>query len=164
MKATAESAETTAPTEEQRALARELFEEFAHLGHAIRPDMRNIARGEMAVVRTLHLAVEAGELPITPSVIAERAHLSTARTANVLRSLEEKGWIRREHATDDRRRVTVVLTDEGEAVRVSRREEFEGHAAAFLARLGEEDTREAIRILKRCNQIVKEYHEEEDAR
>lgn len=164
MKATAGSAEVTAPTEEQRALARELFEEFAHFGHAIKPDMRNVARGEMAVVRTLHLAVEAGELPITPSVIAERAHLSTARTANVLRSLEEKGWIRREHATDDRRRVTVVLTEEGEAVRVRRRDEFEGHAAAFLARLGEEDTREAIRILKRCNQIINEQQEGGEAK
>ncbi len=155
--------EIPAPTPEQHALARELFEEFAHLGHAIRPDMRNAARGEMAVIRTLHLAVEAGELPITPSLIAERAHLSTARTANVLRSLEEKGWIVREHATDDRRRVTVTLTELGESVRVRRKSEFEAHVAEFLVRLGEEDTREAIRILKRCNQIVEEYHKEAQA-
>ncbi len=155
--------EIPAPTPEQHALARELFEEFAHLGHAIRPDMRNATRGEMAVIRTLHLAVEAGELPITPGLIAERAHLSTARTANVLRALEEKGWIVREHATDDRRRVTVTLTEAGEAERARRKSEFESHAVEFLARLGEEDTREAIRILKRCNQIVEEYHKEAQA-
>lgn len=146
----------TEPTDEQRALARELFEQLFHLGHSVKPDMRNATRGEMAVIRTIHLACVAGEGALTPSVLAERSHLSSARTANVLRSLEEKGWVRREHATDDRRRVTVTLTEAGDAERERRRAEFEGQAAAFLSRLGEDDTREAIRILKRCNQIVRE--------
>lgn len=153
-----------APTDEQLALARELFEEFAHLGHAIKPDMRNMTRGEMGVIRTIHLADEAGEEPLTPSVIADRSRLTSARVANVLRSLEEKGWIRREHATDDRRRVTVTITEAGDAERARRRAEFEKHAAGFLAQLGEDDTREAIRILKHCNQIVSENAEGGSAR
>ena len=144
------------PTDEQRALMHELFGQLFHFSHAIKPDFRNATRGEMAVILMLHLAQEADEPPLTPSVIAERAHLTSARTANVLRSLEEKGWVTREHATDDRRRVTVSLTEAGDAERVRRRREFEEQATAFLARLGEDDAREAIRILKRCNQIVEE--------
>lgn len=144
----------------QLALAHELFEEFAHLGHGIKPNMRNATRGEMGVIRTLHLADEAGEPPLTPSVIADRSRLTAARVANVLRSLEEKGWVVREHATDDRRRVTVKLTEAGDAERARRRAEFEKAGAAFLSRLGEEDTREAIRILKRCNQIIEEDRKE----
>ena len=144
------------PTDEQRALMHELFGQLFHFSHSIKPDFRNATRGEMAVILMLHLAQEADEPPLTPSVIAERAHLTSARTANVLRSLEEKGWVTREHATDDRRRVTVSLTEAGDAERVRRRSEFEEQAAAFLARLGEDDAREAIRILKRCNQIVEE--------
>lgn len=144
----------------QVALARELFEEFARLGHGIKPSMRNATRGEMGVIRTLHLADEAGESPLAPSVIADRSRLTAARVANVLRSLEEKGWVVREHATDDRRRVTVKLTEAGDAERARRRAEFEQAGAAFLSRLGEEDTREAIRILKRCNQIIEEDQKE----
>ena len=154
--------ETIPPSQgDLHALAHELFEQFAHLGHGIHPDMRNAAHGEMAVIRTIHLAIEQGEPALTPGAIAERSHLSSARTANVLRSLEEKGWVSREHDTNDRRRVIVTLTPAGEAERLRRRREFESQAEAFLSRLGEADTREAIRILKRCNQILaQDQHQE----
>ncbi len=152
------------PTDEQRALMHELFGQLFHFSHSIKPDFRNATRGEMAVILMLHLAEEAGDPPLTPSVIAERAHLTSARTANVLRTLEEKGWIVREHATDDRRRVTVTLTEAGDAERKRRRRDFEEHAAAFIARLGEDDAREAIRILKRCNEIVEDERKEANAR
>lgn len=94
-------------------LARQLFEQFAQLGRNIHPNAQNFTRGEAGVIRTLHLADLAGEPTLTPTQIAERSHLSTARTANVLRALEEKGWISREHDTADRRRVTVTLTPQG---------------------------------------------------
>ncbi len=152
------------PTDEQRALMHELFGQLFHFSHSIKPDFRNATRGEMAVLLMLHLAEGAGDPPLTPSVIAERAHLTSARTANVLRTLEEKGWIVREHATDDRRRVTVTLTEAGDAERKRRRRDFEEHAAAFIARLGEDDAREAIRILKRCNEIVEDERKEANAR
>ncbi len=150
--------------EEQVALARELFSQLFHFSHSVKPDMRNVTRGEMAVVMVLHMANEADEPALTPSDIAERSHLTSARIANVLRSLEEKGWISREHASDDRRRVTVTLTAAGDAERARRRAEFEQRAAAFLMRLGEQDTRDAIRILKHCNQIVDEDQKEARAR
>ncbi len=151
-------------SEDQVALAHELFSQLFHFSHSVKPDMRNATRGEMAVVLVLHMADEAGEPALTPSDIAERSHLTSARIANVLRSLEEKGWISREHASDDRRRVTVTLTPAGDAERARRRAEFEQRAAAFLQRLGEQDTRDAIRILKHCNQIVDEDKKETRAR
>ncbi len=153
-----------APTDEQRALAHELFEQFAHLGHLVKPNVRNASHGAMSVVRTLHLADVAGEEPLTPSVIAERSRLTPARVANVLRALEKKGWVRREHATDDRRRVTVTLTETGEAERARRRSEVEEQAAVFFSRLGNEDAREAVRILTRCTEILQEAQGEERGR
>ena len=118
-------------------LAHELFEQFARLGHSVRPDTRNFTRGEAGVIRTLHLADEAGERALTPTQIAERSYLSSARTANVLRALEGKGWIRREHDTADRRRA-----------------QMDAEAGEFLRQLGACDASEAIRILKRCNEIL----------
>lgn len=135
-------------------LAHELFEQFARLGHSVRPDTRNFTRGEAGVIRTLHLADDAGEHGLTPTQIAERSYLSSARTANVLRALESKGWIRRKHDTADRRRVTVTLTEAGEEERARRRARMDAEAGEFLRQLGAHDASEAIRILKRCNEIL----------
>ena len=144
-------------------LAHELFEQFACLGHSIRPDTRNFTRGEAGVIRTLHLAEGAGEHGLTPTQIAERSYLSSARTANVLRALENKGWIRREHDTADRRRVTVTLTEIGEEERAGRRSQMDAEAGGFLRQLGAHDASEAIRILKRCNEILSTRTERSEA-
>lgn len=144
-------------------LAHELFEQFARLGHSVRPDTRNFTRGEAGVIRTLHLADDAGEHGLTPTQIAERSYLSSARTANVLRSLENKGWIRREHETADRRRVTVTLTEAGEEERARRRAQMDTEAGEFLRQLGARDASEAIRILKRCNEILNTRTERSEA-
>ena len=127
-------------------LAHELFEQFARLGHSVRPDTRNFTRGEAGVIRTLHLADDAGEHGLTPTQIAERSYLSSARTANVLRALESKGWIRREHDTADRRRA-----------------QMDAEAGEFLRQLGAQDASEAIRILKRCNEILNTRTERSEA-
>lgn len=144
-------------------LAHELFEQFARLGHSVRPDTRNFTRGEAGVIRTLHLADDAGEHGLTPTQIAERSYLSSARTANVLRALESKGWIRREHDTADRRRVTVTLTEAGEEERARRRAQMDAEAGEFLRQLGAQDASEAIRILKRCNEILNTRTERSEA-
>lgn len=144
-------------------LAHELFEQFACLGHSVRPDTRNFTRGEAGVIRTLHLADNAGEHGLTPTQIAERSYLSSARTANVLRALESKGWIRREHDTADRRRVTVTLTEAGEEERTRRRAQMDAEAGEFLRQLGAQDASEAIRILKRCNEILNTRTERSEA-
>lgn len=144
-------------------LAHELFEQFARLGHSVRPDTRNFTRGEAGVIRTLHLADDAGEHGLTPTQIAERSYLSSARTANVLRALESKGWIRREHDTADRRRVTVTLTEIGKEERARRRAQMDAEAGEFLRQLGARDASEAIRILKRCNEILSTRTERSEA-
>ncbi len=68
--------------------------------------------GEMAVMRALMLA--GGSL--TPSELANRAWVSSARIANILRALEAKGWVEREHSKTDRRRVHVTVTDKGSMI------------------------------------------------
>lgn len=133
-----------------RELSREVLEEFGGLGRRMSPGMRNAARGEIGVMRVLDAVHE----PLTPTQIAERTHLSSARVANVLRSLEEKGCVIREHSAEDRRRVAVSLTPAGQKEIERGKAEFEGQAASFLAQLGEEDVREALRILRKTNAII----------
>ena len=137
-------------SEDFRALAQEVLEEFGALGRRMGSRMQNARRGEHGVIHALACSAS----PLTPSELATLGHLSSARVANVLRALEEKGWITRSHDTQDRRRVTVTLTEQGEAERARRRAEFDRQGAKFLRELGDEDAREALRILKRCNEIL----------
>lgn len=134
------------------ALARELTESFARLGRSISPRLRNTVHGEAVIMRMLDEA----EGPLTPGELAACAHVSSARIANVLRTLEERGWVSRAHSVKDRRRVEVTVTEAGRAAIEERRAERDREAADFLAKLGERDTRELIRITNRMAAIAAE--------
>ena len=69
----------------------------------------------------------------------------------------------REHDTADRRRVTVTLTATGEDERTRRRAQMDAEAGEFLRQLGAHDAGEAIRILKRCNEILSTHTERSEA-
>lgn len=144
---------------EYRQMGHELIVEFGAMHRRIARRMDNALSGEMAVLRALVLA--GGSL--TPSELADRAHVSSARVANILRALEQKGLIARRHSQSDRRRVHVELTDSGQACIDERREEFEAHVAAFLAQLGADDTREMVRLLRRTNEIIDRNQKERSA-
>ena len=65
-----------------------------------------------------------------------------------------KGWVEREHSKTDRRRVHVTMTDKGFQNLEIKRREFEERTAAFLEQLGETDTQEMVRLLRRLNEII----------
>lgn len=137
-----------------RQLANDLFMEFGGMHARVSRLMDRSMSGEMAVMRALMLA--GGTL--TPSDLADRAWVSSARIANILRALEQKGWIVREHSQTDRRRVNVSVTDKGREDIENNRQEFERRAASFLEQLGAEDTQEMVRLLRRANQIIDTNH------
>ncbi|MEE0449585.1 MAG: winged helix DNA-binding protein [Collinsella sp.] len=142
-----------------RELGRQLFTEFGSMHQRISRFTDQALSGEMAVMRALMLA--GGSL--TPSKLADRAWVSSARIANILRALEAKGWIVREHSTTDRRRVHVTVTDKGRQGVETKRRELEDRTAAFLEQLGEADTQEMVRLLRRANQIIDHNQERRDA-
>lgn len=137
-------------------LARELEAEFAQIGHLVTAETRNATRGEMAALFNLGQA----EGPLTPSELAAATHVTSARMANILGALEEKGLVTRSHSTEDRRRVEVVATPAGkehiESCLAKRDEVF----GSFLAELGEKDARELLRIIRRSRQIMEARREE----
>lgn len=142
-----------------RELGRQLFTEFGSMHQRVSRFTDQALSGEMAVMRALMLA--GGSL--TPSELADRAWVSSARIANILRALEAKGWIVREHSTTDRRRVHVTVIDKGRQGVETKRRELEDRTAAFLEQLGEADTQEMVRLLRRANQIIDHNQERRDA-
>ena len=136
------------PTYEE--LAHELLGELFALGSTLTPMMVNSTRGETATLMTLYRV----EGALTPGQLGEHAHVSSARVANILRSLEEKGLVSRAHSTGDRRQVEVTLTDAGRAVAERTREERTRAVARYLSELGSEDAGHLVRIVRRSRDIL----------
>ena len=137
-------------------LGSQLLTEFGGIHQRVSRFVDKALSGEMAVMRALMLA--GGSL--TPSELADRAWVSIA---NILRALEAKGWVEREHSKTDRRRVHVIVTDKGFQDLEIKRREFEDRTAAFLEQLGETDTQEMVRLLRRANEIIDRNQERRDA-
>jgi DNA-binding MarR family transcriptional regulator len=60
--------------------------------------------------------VDGATEPITPSVIAERAIVSSASATSVLDTLEKRGLLVRRPHPDDGRKLVIDLTDAGRAI------------------------------------------------
>ena len=82
-------------------------------------------------------------------VLTRDLKLSTGRAANLLRQLEAKHYIRRTQCSDDRRKYTVSLTEEGRRKAERVYQEMEDYHRKLLVRLGEEDACHLVRILEK---------------
>lgn len=133
-------------------LAQELLRELGQLGRAVGPKALNATRGETAVLMTLFRSDE----PLTPGSLGSFAQVSSARMANILRSLEEKGLVTRAHSSEDRRSVHVALTDEGRRRASAIRQERAQAVVRYLEALGPDDATELVRIVRRSRDILVE--------
>lgn len=132
-----------------------LAREVLQLGGVFAPfrkrhEAASTTRGLPAVMRELMTA----EGTMTPGEIAARLGVTDARVANVLRVMEERGWITRRRDQADRRRVEVELTDAGKVECRFRMEQGMRFCAAFLQELGEDDARDFVRIMRRTCEVM----------
>lgn len=106
----------------------------------------DLSQGEMAVLGYLcfdHDGATAGEL-------TEVFGVGTSRTAAILNTLERKGLAMRRSDPADGRRVLAYITEAGSRVAGERYREALENMAQSLRLLGEEDTRELMRILNKA--------------
>lgn len=141
-------------------LAQEFIDEFTAIGCTLKPVVLNSVRGETSVLMTLYRS--GGEL--SPTALGTQAHLTSARIANILRVLEEKGLVTRRHSATDRRQVAVALTPEGRTEAGRLRAERTEAVAGFLRELGDEDAAELLRLARRTSDILQDHLEREGAR
>lgn len=105
--------------------------------------------GEMFLLNYLfHLQRDA-----LPSELSNAMNASTARVAMALKSLETKGLIQRRIDKNDRRKVIVSLTDQGNEFVRSERQDIHNKMIAILNELGEQDAMEYMRIIDRITEI-----------
>jgi DNA-binding MarR family transcriptional regulator len=76
----------------------------------VRGGAQGLHRTDLYALAHVMQAERRGEM-LTPTRLSALLNLSTPATSALLGRLERAGHVRREHATDDRRRVAVVMTD-----------------------------------------------------
>ncbi len=126
-----------------------LFSKF----HKSRPtmDFSKFNHGEMMVLNYLF---SNPDQEILPSNICNDLHLSSARVAVTLNSLEKKNCIERTMLPADRRKIMVNITEAGRRTVESKRKLLVESFSTIFERLGEYDTKELIRILTRIEGLL----------
>lgn len=101
-------------------------------------------------VTLLHLHYCRGECAM--SALAEATHQSAASLTGVVDRLLEKDLVRRERHEDDRRKVMVAVTPEGEAVLEAIKQARREQMAAALSDLAQHEIAELMRLLDKVTE------------
>ena len=118
--------------------------------------VKGMVMGELGLLNFLSMQDE----PITAGAIGRMIGIGSSGVTNLLNSLEKKGLVIRRMSPNDRRSVLVSLSDKGREDIEIRKAKMLDFTEAMLTRLGEEDTRTLLRLLKRTNQIGEELFNE----
>ena len=94
------------------------------------------------------------------SEMSERLCMTKAALSHMANHMEEKGYLTREINKSNRRKVTVTLTEQGHEAIEEAGIEFDQVLSDILSRLGEEDTKELIRLFNRFANIAEELEDE----
>lgn len=94
--------------------------------------------------------------PLAPSDLSELLHVSRARITAALASLRKKGLIRMDACKVDRRRMHVVLTEDGRCHAEKKNAEATASLDALIGGLGERDALEFIRLLRVSAKVLSE--------
>lgn len=115
---------------------------------------RGIAGGEMGILIRL-LECKDGE---TPGELSRAMNVSTGRVAAALKSLEKKKYIERIQNKNDKRCVTVCLTETGRKYTLNKHKGTVCEVSNILGYLSENEIFEAARLLRKVTDGMKENH------
>ncbi|WP_068496483.1 MarR family winged helix-turn-helix transcriptional regulator [Paenibacillus kribbensis] len=113
--------------------------------------LTELVQGENHVLQYL---VQHREDEINPSILSDHLHVSRSRITAALTGLRKKGYVTMEMSEQDRRRMCVRLTPEGESLIKQKQERIEGYFEALVAGLGEDDVKEFIRLIELSMSIM----------
>ncbi|WP_294395563.1 MarR family winged helix-turn-helix transcriptional regulator [uncultured Clostridium sp.] len=126
-------------------LGEELYSVLAELlNRKINRTVQDSIRGEYGVLRYLMYV----EDNVTAGTLTEQLHVVPGRMTDILKSLENKGFIIRCRDEEDKRRVNVCITEKGRIEAEEKRNYITDEYQDLFQILGEKDTIELIRLLK----------------
>lgn len=123
-------------------------------GHSVRNEVQRllIAQGlSEKKIETLLLLKGADPAPLTPASLAQHTEVSRSAMTDILDSMERRGWLARERASDDRRQVFVRLTPAGSEA-LSKGTSIFLQATQFIVGGIDEDRR--VEFVSGCERIL----------
>jgi len=106
--------------------------------------MMEFCHGESRVLLYLHMNDGA---EIYPSNLSDSLYVTRQRITSVLSVLRKKGFIRMEMAENDRRKMRVLLTDNGKQYISVKETAIKGYFDALIDGLGEKNIQEMTRLI-----------------
>lgn len=129
-------------------LAKDYFDTMLSCEHApSEPAKPLLPRGELAIL--VYLATHRDGANV--GELTDFLQVTSGRTATTLNALERKGFVKRMTDADDSRRICVFLTDAGRCEFQSGYKRAIEKYTDFFQKLGEEDSREFIRMMKKVH-------------
>lgn len=108
-------------------------------------------QGELHV---LHHLSQNSNLEMNPSILSDNLHVSRSRMTAALSTLREKAYVRMEMSEDDRRRMRVMLTPDGDSYIKEKQEKVERYFDVIVEGLGETNVMELIRLIELSVEIM----------
>lgn len=87
--------------------------------------------------------------PVSPTYLSETMNTTKGRISSILKTLEKKGEIEREIDKENRRNILVTITDAGKEHIMSELESSYNMMVGAFKSLGEEETKETVRLLQK---------------
>lgn len=132
------------------AISEELYAAVANLGRDREQKIVTAsASGEEGLLHYLAYKRDG----VYSGVLKDQLGVGSGRMADILRRLEEKELIVRSEDTEDSRRVVVHITELGRERAVSMNQRVLAWYGRLHEYLGEEDSRELIRLLKKLSKF-----------
>ena len=132
------------------AISEELYTLFAGLGRRREQEVTTAsASGEEGLLHYLAYQRDG----VTPGFLKDQLGVGSGRMADILRRLEEKQLIIRDEDPKDSRRVIVHITAQGRDQAVWMNQRVLAWYGKLRRYLGEEDSRELIRILRKLGEF-----------
>ncbi len=116
----------------------------------------NINRTNKGELFVLHF-LSARNTEALPSELSAALQSSSARISALLGALEKKGEIKREIDPEDRRNILVTITAAGRGRIKTELKEIHGFMAQIFTEMGEADTIEFVRLVKRFSALAQKH-------
>ena len=85
--------------------------------------------------------------------IQDNLYVTKPAVSQMLNSLENKGYIKREINKSDRRKIVITLTEDGKKILEKMQNNVDNVIGEIILRFGEEDTEQLIKLINRFADI-----------
>jgi len=109
---------------------------------------------ELAVLLKASTCCRRSAEGVCVSSIQENLHISKPAVSQTLNSLEQKGFIHRTIDPNDRRKITVTLTCEGQTALNDAKMCFDKGLDSVLEQFGEENAKSLVELINRLMDII----------